>query len=229
MAQTQTPSTRYSCDGDYIDHTPGSAVYGGDVVLLGNIPLIATDDIAASEKGALATKGVFKVPKTTAAWTVGLPVFWDPAGDPDGGTTGTGAWTQIPNAYFGGYAVLAAASGDDYGYIELQGRPKFMPIIPTATVAATGTVQADAALIATGFTLVTGADDAKGVKLPPAVAGLQCIIKVADGADLKIWPSTGDAINAIAANSAMTVVDDVCLLLTAYDGTTWYTTPLLPS
>jgi hypothetical protein len=104
-----------------------------------------------------------------------------------------------------------------------------MPIIPVATVAATGTVQGDAAAITTGFTLVTGADDAKGVLLPAAAAGLVCIIKVGDGADLKVWPNTGDAINAIAANSAMTVVDDVCFMLIALDGTTWYTLPLLPS
>jgi hypothetical protein len=104
-----------------------------------------------------------------------------------------------------------------------------MPIIPAATVAATGVDQTDAAAITTGFTLVTGADDAKGVKLPAAAAGLVCIIKVDAGADLKVWPNTGDAINAIAANSAMTVVDDVCFMLVALDATTWYTLPLLPS
>lgn len=104
-----------------------------------------------------------------------------------------------------------------------------MITIPTATVAATGTVQADAAAITTGLTLVTGADDTKGVKLPAAAAGLICIIKVDAGADLKVWPNTDDAINAIAANSAMTVVDDVCFALIAYDATTWYTLPLLPS
>jgi hypothetical protein len=104
-----------------------------------------------------------------------------------------------------------------------------MPIIPVATVAATGTVQGDAAAITTGFTYVTGADDAAGVKLPAAAAGLICIIKVGPGADLKVWPNTDDAINAIAANSALTVVDDVCFALIALDGVTWYTLPLLPS
>jgi hypothetical protein len=101
----------------------------------------------------------------------------------------------------------------------------------TATVAAAGagSVLTDAAQIDYGFTLATGADDTVGVKLPPAVAGKVCVIKVADGADLKVWPSTGDAINAIAAGSAMTVVDDVCFMLVAYDSTTWYTIPLLPS
>ena len=104
-----------------------------------------------------------------------------------------------------------------------------MPIIPTATVAATGADQAGAAAITTGFTLVTGADDAKGVRLPTAVAGLVCIIKVGPGADLKVYPATGDDINKTGANTAITVVDDVCFALVAYDATDWYTLPLLPS
>jgi hypothetical protein len=104
-----------------------------------------------------------------------------------------------------------------------------MPRIPATTVAALGVDQSDAAAITTGFTLVSGADDAKGVKLPAAAAGLVCIIKVGDGADLKVWPNTGDAINALGANNALTVVDDVCFALIALDATTWYTLPLLPS
>lgn len=104
-----------------------------------------------------------------------------------------------------------------------------MPKIPTTTVAAAGSIQGDAAALSLGFNLVTGADDTKGVLLPAAVAGSWVIIKVDAGADLKVWPATGDAINAIAANSAMTVVDDVCFMLIALDGTTWYTLPLLPS
>lgn len=104
-----------------------------------------------------------------------------------------------------------------------------MPLIPTATVAAAGTTAANAGALVTGFNLVTGADDTKGVVLPAAAAGKVVIIKVGDGADLKIWPATGDAINAIAVDSAMTVVDDVALILVALNATTWYTVPLLPS
>jgi hypothetical protein len=99
-----------------------------------------------------------------------------------------------------------------------------------ATVAAAGTNAATGgALTEATCHLVTGADDNKGVTLPTAAAGKWVIIKVGDGADLKIWPATGDAINAIAADSAMTVVDDVSLLLWCLDATTWYTLPLLPS
>ena len=104
-----------------------------------------------------------------------------------------------------------------------------MPRIPVATVAAAGNAQGNAAALSEGFNLVTGADDTKGVVLPAAVAGMQVIIKVGDGADLKIYPASGDAINALSADAAMTVVDDVSVYLIALNGTTWYTLPLLPS
>lgn len=101
--------------------------------------------------------------------------------------------------------------------------------MPTQTVAAAGTTAADAGVLRTGFNLVTGADDTKGVVLPAAEAGKIVVVKVGDGADLKVWPASGDAINAITADSAMTLVDDVCCTFIALNGTTWYSSPLLPS
>lgn len=102
-------------------------------------------------------------------------------------------------------------------------------IVPTATVAATGTNQGNAAAIATGFTLVSGADGTKGVLLPVAAAGLVCIVKNGAAAVLKIWPASGDAINALSVDAAFSVAASVGLLLVAYDATTWYSVPLLPS
>lgn len=99
-----------------------------------------------------------------------------------------------------------------------------------ATVAAAGTTAANGGVLTEAtFHLVTGADDTKGVVLPAAAAGKWVAIKVGDGADLKVWPATGDAINALSADAAMTVVDDVGFFLICLDGTTWYTLPLLPS
>jgi hypothetical protein len=101
--------------------------------------------------------------------------------------------------------------------------------LPVTTVAAAGANQGNAAALSEGINIVTGADDTKGVILPTAVAGMQVIIKVGDGADLKVYPATGAAINAVAANGAITVVDDVCFMLVATSATQWYTLPLLPS
>lgn len=100
--------------------------------------------------------------------------------------------------------------------------------VASATVAAAGTVQGDAAAITTGFTLVTGSTNA-GVQLPAAAAGIICIIKNNVGGNMKVWPATGDAINAIAANSALTMATLTSAVFVAYDATTWYTVPLLPS
>lgn len=106
-----------------------------------------------------------------------------------------------------------------------------MPTIPSATVAVAGTVQADATPIATGFTLVTAADDAKGVKLPAAAAGKVCIVKNRDTENkiLKVWPNTDDAINAVGANLNAVLAAKTAALYVAYDATTWYSVPLLGS
>lgn len=104
----------------------------------------------------------------------------------------------------------------------------FGPLVPT-TVAATGSTQTDAAQIVSSFTLVTGADATKGVKLPIATAGRTITIKNSSASALKVWPTTGDGINAIAVNSAMTIAAQTCPTFRAYDTTTWYTNPLLPS
>ena len=102
-------------------------------------------------------------------------------------------------------------------------------IMPVATVAATGTNQATAAAIATGFTLVSAADATKGILLPAAAAGLTCVIKNNAAAVLKIWPASGDAVNAIAADSNYVLASLTSTVLVAYDATTWYSVPLLAS
>jgi hypothetical protein len=103
--------------------------------------------------------------------------------------------------------------------------------IKSATVAAAGSTQTDAAQLAGGFTLVTAADATKGVKLPAAAAGRVVIIKNADAANavLKVWPATNNAINAITANSSYSMAAKTSVMLVAYDATTWYTIPLVAS
>jgi len=106
-----------------------------------------------------------------------------------------------------------------------------MPTVPAAEVAATGSAQGDAAAIATGFTHATAADGTKGVVLPAAAAGKVCFVKNADAANavLKVYPNTDDAINAIAANTALSMAAKTSAVFIALDATTWYTIPLLPS
>lgn len=226
MAQTVS---RFVQEGEAIDYTPNAAVTAGDVVVISDDLIgIATHDIAASVLGSLAVEGVFDVPKVTGAISLGDKVYWDADASPVTGDASSGAASKASGGSYLGVCVSAALSGD--ARVRVLMSKSLRNNITTATVAAAGSTQTDAAsLDPYCFTLVSGADDAKGVKLPAAAAGRWVIIKVGDGADLKVWPATGDAINALGANNSMTVVDDVCFALVAYDATTWYTLPLLPS
>lgn len=229
----QTPALLYS-DDSAIDYTPGSAVTGGDVVVQGNVVGIAAVDIAANALGSLTVEGIFKVPKITGAITAGAPVYWNTTADPVTGTAGTGAAQATPTGgTLMGYCATAAASGDSYVVTELLtgNGLAVTPRIKSATVAAAGSTQTDAASVTEGFTLVTAADDTKGVKLPAAAAGLICIVKSSVAAKiLKIWPASGDKINDGSADASFSLASGKTVaMLVAYDATDWYTLPLLPS
>jgi hypothetical protein len=106
-----------------------------------------------------------------------------------------------------------------------------MPV--TVTVAA-GSVQADATQIKShGISMVhcTGANATKGVKLPGATKGKILFLKNSDAANavLKVWPKSGDAINALGANNALSMAAKTAAVFVALDGTTWFTFSLLPS
>ncbi len=105
-------------------------------------------------------------------------------------------------------------------------------VVRNANVAATGSALADAAQLASGFTVVTAADGTKGVKLPATpAAGTVAIVKNHDSenAILKIWPDAAATINAIAANGAISIAAKTSVILIADSTTQWYTIPLLPS
>ena len=117
----QVPATRYQSNSCSIDYTPGSAVTAGDVIVQGSVVGIATQDIAASVKGSLALDGVFKVPKITGANAVGTLIYWDPTGDPVGGTSGTGAATSTAGSLKQlGYVAVASLSADEKVQVVLS-------------------------------------------------------------------------------------------------------------
>ena len=133
------------------------------------------------------------------------------------GTTITGA--TISGGTISGATSVSASDITTTGGLYLK----------SATVAAAGSTQANAAAVSDGFTLVSGADGTKGVLLPAAVAGRTVILKNNANAVLKVWPASGDAVNAIAADSNYVLAAYTSSLLVAYDSTTWYSVPLLAS
>lgn len=133
------------------------------------------------------------------------------------GTTITGA--TISGGSISGATSVSAGDITTTGGLYLK----------SATVAAAGTNQATAAAVSDGFTLVSAADGTKGILLPAAVAGRTVILKNNANAVLKVWPASGDAVNAIAADSNYVLAAYTSSLLVAYDSTTWYSVPLLAS
>lgn len=103
-------------------------------------------------------------------------------------------------------------------------------IVRNANLAATGSTVTDAAQLLTGFTVVTGANAAKGVKLPATpVAGTAVYVVNGAAAILKVWPDPAATINAIGSNSDLAMAANTTALYIADSATQWYSFPLLPS
>jgi predicted RecA/RadA family phage recombinase len=96
-------------DGGSIDHTPGTAVAAGDVVVQGELVGVARTAIAASALGSLAVAGIFDFAKATGvgtAITAGANVYWDVAAQQATTNAAAGVNKLI------GKAVKAAADAD---------------------------------------------------------------------------------------------------------------------
>lgn len=221
MAQAYTMD-----DGGTVPYTPVSAVSAGAVVVIGGRIGVATQAIAASEAGTLAVEGRFKICKDATVFALNDNVFWDAVGDPVGGTADSGAASAAGAGVYAGVCTAAAATGDAYVEVEIN---EVTARKPTSTAAATGSSQADAVQIGEGLVLVTAGDATKGCLLPAAVAGKEVMVKNGAAAILKVYPASGDVINGLSANAAISLAANVCCTFTAYDSTTWYTSPLLPS
>jgi len=122
MSQSQVPST-FRQDGDIVDYTPAAAVYAGDIILLGSMVAVAKRDIAANVKGSLALDDtVTRSPKDASVFSAGDPVYWNPTGNPTGGTAGTGCMTSTEAGnYFAGTAMAAQLTGDATVDVKLLG------------------------------------------------------------------------------------------------------------
>ena len=186
-------------DGNAIDYTPSVAVTGGDVVVQAGVVGVATTDIAASDLGSLSVTGLKFVPKTTAAWTVGLPVHWNASGDPDSGTAGTGAANQLGNGVYMGLAALAAASGDDRGYVLLNAAGASganSSVTATTGGATTGLIPASAT-----FATVTSDDANKQISLPAGYVGKVLRILVGTTACELISAVAADKVNEVTVGA----------------------------
>jgi predicted RecA/RadA family phage recombinase len=74
--------------GDVLDHTPVSALVGGQVISVGGLAAIAQTDIAAGALGSIVISGLVKFRAAAVAGEAGDPVGWDENGTGVDGNTG---------------------------------------------------------------------------------------------------------------------------------------------
>lgn len=183
---------------DALDYTPAAAVTGGDVIVQAGIVGISPTDLAASEKGSIATEGVFDVPKTTAAWVLGQPVYWNASGDPDSGDAGTGAANQTGTGVYMGVCTKTAASGDNLGQVMLNAPYPLRTVSVTATTggATTGLIPAGAS-----FVTVTSDNADKQISLPAGYVGQVLRILVGTTACELISAVAADKVNEVTVGA----------------------------
>jgi predicted RecA/RadA family phage recombinase len=116
----------YRGNAHSLDYTNGAtAINPGEVVVVGNIAGVAKMYIPPYAVGAVDVAGLYDVVKDASVFADGQEVFWNPAGNPVGGTGGSGAASASPaGAVFMGYACEAQLTGDVIVRVKLwQGTP----------------------------------------------------------------------------------------------------------
>ena len=193
----QSPAFLYS-DDDALDYTPSAAVVGGDVIIQAGIVGISPTDLEANEKGSVSTEGVYDVPKTTGAWVLGQPVYWNATGDPDSGDAGSGAANQTGTGVYMGICTKTAASGDNLGQVLLNAPYPNRTVSVTATTggATTGLIPAGAS-----FVTVTSDNADKQISLPAGYVGQVLRILVGTTACELISAVAADKVNEVTVGA----------------------------
>lgn len=111
-------ATNYVSEGSVIDYVAGATIAAGDVVQFGDIVGIALVAGVSGDIIAVATKGIFTVPKTTGtAWVQGDAIDWD-----DGaGEFHKGVTPATGDVVSCGIAPVLAASGAATAQLKLLG------------------------------------------------------------------------------------------------------------
>ncbi len=182
------------------DYTPSGAVDAGDVVVIGDVCYVAKLDIAANALGALATRGVFDVTKTTPlAISDGEAVYWNASGSYLTKTT--------TDKYFG-VAVADAGSSATTVRVLLRSMEEVvaeqlglanLSDVHTATATAGNILRADGV-------------DFESVSLTRAVMVQEAVqpfpIPLTDA---KVWDAPSTVLTATPGNDDLGVIDNTFL------------------
>ena len=103
-----------------------------------------------------------------------------------------------------------------------------------ADLAVAGTSQSTATPVVTPspafiYAGTSGGDGTAGIRLPKAAKGKMFTVKNAYNGNIRVYPASGDAINALGTDTQLVMAALTSATFIARDSTTWYTIPLLPS
>jgi len=194
--------------GERVDHTPASALTGGQLIQLdGKNAAIPSQPIAASALGSVAVSGLFSGPYVGNACNVGDNLWWDANGTPYGGSA-DGALTNLgaDGDFWVGTVTKAPSANDATVEYALNvanptqpawiGRTFFKSAVDITFVEATHSG---------GVIEITA--DAKTVTLPIGVAGMEVIVvnRVVDaGALVTVDPNGNEIIRGANLTIAAT-------------------------
>lgn len=193
----QSPAYLVTDDGG-LQYTSAAAVTGGDVIVQAGIVGISPVNADANKPVGLSLEGIYDVPKTTAAWVIGQPVFWDSAGNPDSGDAGSGAANQIGTGVYMGIATAAADSGANTGRVLLNAPYPLRPVAVTATTGGgtTGLIPAGAS-----YVTVTSDNADKQISLPAGYVGQVLRILLGTTACELISAVAADKVNEVTVGA----------------------------
>lgn len=104
------------------------------------------------------------------------------------------------------------------------------PSEPGGNLAAAGGNQSTGALLAGGINYVTGADNTKGVLLPPLANTKIVIINTVGNKTLPVWAPLGNGtINGGSANGNITMGNGTSCIAYSLNGADFHTVPTVPS
>lgn len=192
-------------------------------ILYNNSGVVGEYVISGSGNVAMTTSPAFTTPDlgTPSAATLtnatGLPISTGVSGLAAGIATFLGA----PSS-----ANLATAVTDETGtgVLVFGTGPSIAGMIHdvNAAVTAAGANQGTATAITTDFVVCTSVASNTGVILPAAASGRQMVVVNKGANALNIYPGSGDAIDALSANVAITLAVDGVMVLTGVSASLWY-------
>ena len=211
---------RFIQEGVMIDHTPGAAVTGGDVIELGTMVTVAKNDIAANALGAVAPAGVFDVVKVTGVIAIGVALYWDNNGSPLGGVALSGCATTVSAGNnFMGYVTVAALDADTTVRVLMVRSPDItIHNYLTTEIADTGDAAALTVTNSGHTDIVTAAGaETRTLAAPSSIGQLLLLSMKTDNGDCVITCAT--TINQTGNNTiTMADIGDIVLLVGKAEG-----------